>query len=171
VELGRVLQNLQSGTSSTSGKVGGFMNMFRGKAAPAHKPTAEGEYADTRHLCRIRVLLDQLIANELPVDQFASIGPSGSSGGAGESKTAKSARKFGTNSRWGRKDQTMFSGGRYVVFIAGGVAYSELRAAYDVMTQNTKEIIIGGSHIVNPTDYIADVAAMHPQSLAAMGSL
>jgi syntaxin-binding protein 1 len=144
-----------------------LMSMFRGKAAPKHAATAEGDYADTRHVCRLKVLLEQLMNNELPTADFAAAGPS--AGGAGESKSAaKSVRRYGANSRWGRRDQTMFSGGRFLVFIAGGVAYNELRTGHDLMTQHTKEVVIGGSHIINPSSYIHDVAALHPSSIAAM---
>jgi hypothetical protein len=62
--------------------------------------------------------------------------------------------------RWGKKDQTQLSGGRYIVFIAGGVGYSELRVAYDQMQHNTKEIIIGGSNIISPEDFIDHVAEL-----------
>jgi hypothetical protein len=141
--------------------------MFRGSAAPKHAATAEGDYADTRHVCRLKILLEQLMNNELPSADFGSSGPS--AGGAGESKSAaKSVRRYGANSRWGRRDQTMFSGGRMMVFIAGGVAFNELRTGHDLMTQHTKEVVIGGSHIINPSAYIHDVAALHPSSIAAM---
>lgn len=174
IELGKALQSLQQSSTSAGGKTsGGIMSMFRGKTQPKHQTsaTAEGEYADTRHLCRVRILLDQLISGELPNDQFPSFGPQTGGAGGGESKIAKSARKYGTNSRWGRKDQTMYSGGRFVVFIAGGVSYSEMRAGSELMTQHTKEVVVGGSHIINPTSYLDSVAKMHPNSMSAIAEL
>ena len=161
-KIGSTLQ-----TNSADKKKSGIMGMFRGKAAPKHAATAEGDYADTRHVCRLKVLLEQLMNNELPTTDFAAAGPT--AGGAGDSKSAaKSVRRYGANSRWGRRDQTMFSGGRFLVFIAGGVAYNELRTGHDLMTQHTKEVVIGGSHIISPSAYIHDVAALHPSSIAAM---
>lgn len=162
-KIGSTLQT----TSADKKKGGGIMSMFRGKAAPKHAATAEGDYADTRHVCRLKVLVEQLIGNELPAADFPSAGPS--AGGAGEGKSAaKSVRRYGANSRWGRRDQTMFSGGRCLVFIAGGVAYNELRTGHDLMTQHTKEVVIGGSHLISPANYIHDVASLHPSSIAAM---
>ena len=60
--------------------------------------------------------------------------------------------------RWGKKDQSQLSGGRYIAFIAGGVGYSELRTAYEQMQSSAKEVVIGGSHIISPDDFIDHVA-------------
>ena len=83
------------------------------------------------------------------------------SSSSSSSSTAKSVRKYGTNSRWGKnKEQSQINatGGRYIVFIAGGVSYSELKVATDSMLQHTKEIVIGGSHLISPTDFLVDIA-------------
>ena len=162
-KIGSTLQ-----TAATDKKKGNsLMSMFRGKAAPKHAATAEGDYADTRHVCRLKVLLEQMMHNELPTADFSAAGPA--AGGSGDTKSAaKSVRRYGANSRWGRRDQTMFSGGRFLVYIAGGVAYNELRTAHDLMTQHTKEIVIGGSHIINPSTYMHDVATLHSSSIAAL---
>ena len=47
-----------------------------------------------------------------------------------------------------------------MVFIAGGVGYSEIRVAHDQMLFSTKEIIIGGSHFVSPSDFTDNVAEL-----------
>ena len=49
-----------------------------------------------------------------------------------------------------------------MVFIAGGVGYSEIRVAYDQMQFSTKEIIIGGSHFLSPTKFTENVAKLVP---------
>lgn len=147
---------------------GSLFSMFKGKAAPKHAPTAEGDYADTRHICRLKQILEQLIGNELPSDKFPALGPSSGSGGSGDGKSAaKSVRRFGNNSRWGR-NQTQYSGGRFMVFIAGGIAYSELRTGHDLMVQHTKEILMGGSHIISPNKFVQDVAMLDPVSARAL---
>ena len=64
--------------------------------------------------------------------------------------------------RWGKKDQNHLTGGRYMVFIAGGVGYSEIRVAYDQMQFSTKEIIVGGSHFISPTKFTDNVAKLVP---------
>lgn len=49
---------------------------------------------------------------------------------------------------------------RTIVFVAGGVAFSEMRAAYEVMEQHKKEVIIGGTSYLKPNDYVEQLRAI-----------
>lgn len=141
--------------ASTAGKVGGlFASIFRGSATK-HEATVEGEYADTRHVSQMRGLVEQFLGNQLPPDRFPAMGPS--SGAAGKAE-AKSVRKFGANSRWAKKDAIQFTGGRYMVFVAGGIAYPELRVGHEMSVQHSKEVIMGSTHIITPDSFMVDVA-------------
>lgn len=84
-----------SAVAASSDKKGVFSSIFRGKTVK-HAPTVEGEYADTRHVTQLKLLTEQLIANELPLDKFQAMGPAVS---AASKVEAKSVRKFGGNSR------------------------------------------------------------------------
>ena len=44
-----------------------------------------------------------------------------------------------------------------MVFIAGGVGYSELRTANEMMQMKSKEVIIGSSHLLTPEQYIENL--------------
>lgn len=41
------------------------------------------------------------------------------------------------------------------------VAYPELRVAYETMQKESREVIIGGPHIINPDTYLMDVGALN----------
>lgn len=171
----QILMNFERGLgaalqSSQSRQTGGFLSIFKGKASVRHAATAEGEYAESRHKCRLRGLLECMLEVEgadslLPADQFGVLGPAPGSA----APQAKSVRKFGPNSRFGKNaNRTMFQSGRVMVTIAGGVSYSELRTAADLMTQHGKEVIIGGTHIVSPNQYLKDVASLNSRSSEAV---
>lgn len=151
----------ESGAIATV-KGGILSSIFRGKAVK-HAPTPEGEYADTRHVCQLKVLLEQQIAGDLPADKFPSMGPNVSSGG--DSKAgAKSVRKFGANARWAKKDNMQYSGGRYIVFIAGGISYAEIRVGHEVMQAHSKEVVIGGTSLMSPDNYMVEVGSLSTPS-------
>ena len=112
---------------------------------------------DTRHIPALKIYLDQFMNGELAMDKFPPQGASLSATGA-TTAAAKSVRKFNANSRWGKKDTAQFTGCRFLVFIAGGVSYSELRVAYDNMSQMSKEVIIGGTQLISPSMLLNDLA-------------
>lgn len=48
----------------------------------------------------------------------------------------------------------------YVVFVMGGVSYSEVRAMYEVCSKRSANVIIGGSDILTPDSYLRQLAAV-----------
>lgn len=138
-------------------KGGMFSSIFRGKAVK-HASTPEGEYADTRHVCQLKLLLEQFLAGELSADRFPAMGPALSTGS--KAAEAKSVRKFGANSRWAKKDNISFTGGRNLVFLAGGVTFAELRVGGEMMQSTNKEVIVGGSSLVSPYSYMVDIGSL-----------
>jgi len=160
------MQTAQSASGKPAGSI--FTSLFKGRA-PTHAATAEGEYADTRHVGQLKGLLEQLINGDLPTDKYASTGPSALKDGESKSVAKSVRRNVGAAAKFGRKDQGAYNGSRYMVFVAGGVAYSELRVAHDVMGSTNKEVIIGGTHLISPQQFIDDVAELNNQRPSADG--
>ncbi|KAJ3079393.1 Syntaxin-binding protein 3 [Quaeritorhiza haematococci] len=46
-------------------------------------------------------------------------------------------------------------GPRLIVFVLGGLTYSEMRSAYEVMKEFQQEVIIGSTHVYNPVQFVA----------------
>lgn len=137
-------------------KKGGILGSFFGGKAVKHEATPEGEYADTRHVCLLKTLLEKFLANQLPADQFPSCGPAPANSGKA---AVKSVRTFGkANDKFMKKGA--MTGVRSMVFVAGGVAYPELRVCYELMQKELKEVIVGGTHLITPDSYGVDVGAL-----------
>jgi syntaxin-binding protein 1 len=58
------------------------------------------------------------------------------------------------------KQPASYTGARSIVFVAGGVSFSEMRAAYEVMEQHKKEVIIGGTSYLVPNAYVDQLRAI-----------
>lgn len=149
-----------SNTSSAAAAKGGFFTRLLGGSRPAEKitATAEGEYTDTRHVCQLKLLLDQLATGGLPLDKYPTTGPAAPGGGEAK-QTAQSVRKYKVaTDRWGgAKANASTVGGRLLVFVAGGVTYTEMREAYDATSSHSREVVVGSSHIITPKQFIADI--------------
>lgn len=49
---------------------------------------------------------------------------------------------------------------RYIIFIAGGVTYSEIRQVYELSKAFNKDIYIGSTHIVTPEQFLKDLRSL-----------
>lgn len=74
-------------------------------------------------------------------------------------------KKGGATDKWGKVSSSSKSptngsnyiGGRSLVFMVGGLSYSELRVARDVMQKELREIIAGSTKFVSPSEFVSDL--------------
>ncbi|UJR27725.1 hypothetical protein I4U23_009002 [Adineta vaga] len=121
---------------------------------PVRKERSEPTYTNSRWTPYVKDIMEDVIDEKLDSRQFPSV--SGQRNPA-LSYSAQSSRTFGG---WinGRK-VPVHSGPRLIVFILGGVAYNELRCAYEVTQSNLKkwEVFIGSDHILTPKTFLRDL--------------
>ena len=58
------------------------------------------------------------------------------------------------------------NGARVIVFIAGGVTYSEMRAITELARTCKREVIVGSTHIIKPDAFVDDVAVLADEEQA-----
>lgn len=151
-----------SSTASQPAKGGFFSSLFGKRVKETEKiaSTAEGDYTDTRHVSGLRQLVEKAIVGQLPADRFTSLGPSLPQQASSQA-TAQSVRKFKPTDRWASKpaggQSASLSGGRVIVFVAGGLTYAEMKDGADIMAKEGREVVLGGTHIMTPTKYLGDI--------------
>ena len=135
----------------------------------------ESEYASSRYTPSLKYILDELVANTLSLDEYPSVVPmppsattAKAAGSARSARSAKpSARKAKGGSKWGKADTKpgneaiVFTGSRNLVFMLGGLAYSELKVARKVMEKESREIMIGSTDFMNPQSFMTALQTLN----------
>ena len=57
----------------------------------------------------------------------------------------------------GEEARPTYQGARVIVFVVGGMTYSEMRAMYRAMGETKREILIGSTHVTTPNKFLNEV--------------
>jgi syntaxin-binding protein 1 len=95
----------------------------------------------------------------MPLPVQGDMGGSVRSARRGGGKAAAESR-WGSNEGSGAAAKKKFTGGRQIVFVVGGVTYSEVRGAYESMKEGSKEVVVGGTSFITPADFLAGLEAL-----------
>jgi syntaxin-binding protein 1 len=139
----------------------------------------DSEYASQRYVPALKGIVTELVSNTLSMEDYPSVVPmpdlpSSSKSAAssarrrGKAAEGSSRKKTGATSQWsrtGNSEPAAASGGNYagnrnLVFMVGGISYSELRVAREVMEKESRELVVGSTAFLSPSDFIDDLSSL-----------
>lgn len=138
---------------------------FRGDRIVARKTVSDNsgsEYSSSRYACDLKEVLQSMAEGQLSIDEYPSIFPLPEDAYATSMTGGGIASVRGTASKYskGRGNTVVSRGGsRQLVFIAGGICYSELRACEELMADGGPEVIAGGTNFCSPGTFIESLAS------------
>ncbi|KAK7048040.1 Sec1-like protein [Favolaschia claudopus] len=130
--------------------------------------SGEEEYELSRYKPVLHTVLEDQVAEKLDKILFPYVKDAPSSLAPSAPTSLRSATPVQTgslrsqNASWHkaatrRTDNTR---GRLLVFVAGGMTYSEIREAYQLSTLLNRDIYIGSTHTITPRDFVNDLSVL-----------
>ncbi|KAH9464613.1 hypothetical protein MJO28_001686 [Puccinia striiformis f. sp. tritici] len=130
------------------------------------QPLDENAYDISRFQPVVKLMLQDAVSGKLDQTVFPYMGDNpamsalngvGAAPGGGGPTSLRSAKPS-----WQRPRSKVAPANRerIMVFVAGGLTYAEVRAAYEISEAHSKDVIIGSTHICTPKQYIADLASL-----------
>jgi len=121
-------------------------------------------YQVSRYVPVLRDYLEDLCSGDLSPSTVPFVGDEPKDGGASKDSAPK-AKSLKTVSRKKQSKDKLKGesseqrGARIIVFIVGGMTWSEVRTAYDMTKLEGREVLIGSTHIITPASILDEVAA------------
>eukprot|EP00934_Nitzschia_sp_Nitz4_P004920 Nitzschia sp. Nitz4//scaffold1_size375055//246150//248451//NITZ4_000296-RA/size375055-processed-gene-0.376-mRNA-1//1//CDS//3329541105//4910//frame0 len=176
-KLGIQTLNNMGGGNGGGGALGFFAS--RNKVQNTGSFDDESEYASSRYVPPLRGILADMVSSSLSVEEYPSVIPlpanqsSAASAGSARRRAGgaegSARKKKGATDKWSRTGNpasptggasTTYVGGRNLVFMVGGISYSELKVARSVMEKESREIIVGSTKFINPNEFMKDLSTL-----------
>lgn len=134
---------------------------------PNRKTRSEERYQTSRWTPVLKDILEDAIDDKLDPKHFPFLSGQKAAGGGGSNYKAPSSARYGA---WGKNKDAAASrrsGPRLIVFVVGGISYSEIRTAYEVSGEKRPwEVIIGGDQILVPEKFLENLRGLTEESSA-----
>ncbi|KAI0060698.1 Sec1-like snare protein [Artomyces pyxidatus] len=138
------------------------------------KPTADEEYELSRFKPLLRTVIEDVVAGRLEQSVFPYVKdyPSASPAVASQRPTPTPTTSLrSAKPSWHRAARpggtTSETRQRVLIFVAGGMTYSEMREAYHLSNSLNKDIYIGSTHTFTPRQFVDDLKVLE---LGGIGS-
>ncbi|CAG8444162.1 14353_t:CDS:10 [Ambispora leptoticha] len=133
------------------------------------KPSSEeSQYDLSRYIPNLKTILESHINNTIDHTAYPyTKDPSAEVDAGGKAAPAQPVSLRSAKPAWYKKGQSTESrASRIIVFVAGGVAYSEIRSAYELSEKHNRDVIIGSTHVITPKKFIDDLKYLRRPSVA-----
>ncbi|GJE98046.1 Sec1 family protein [Phanerochaete sordida] len=130
------------------------------------KQSTEEEYELSRYKPLLRTVLEDHVGNKLDPTLFPYVRDQPSLSAAPSLKATPSTGATSLRSakpswhRAAKPGASQEAKQRVLVFVAGGMTYSEMREAYLLSKSLNKDIIIGSTHTLTPRDFVDDLKVL-----------
>ncbi|RKP01437.1 hypothetical protein CXG81DRAFT_11991 [Caulochytrium protostelioides] len=137
------------------------------QAKKSRKPKAgELPYDLSRYKPLIKLLLEDQIHNRVEAKLFPWVKEPPQAtwskrGAAGKEPGANGGAGTGAHAASGDNDDDRKRGPRIILFVIGGMTFSEMRSVYELATEHRRDILIGSTAIYNPTQWMNVLKEAH----------
>jgi len=125
-------------------------------------------YELSRYIPSAKIILQDFLENNLSASEFPYVkDKEGSDNNNNKQATPGSTSLRKANQpRWAdkdkRKNEKSSTGGRVILFIAGGATYSEMRSVYELSSKFNREVILGGFVLSSGLTFEGSTSVMTP---------
>ncbi|GAM19187.1 hypothetical protein SAMD00019534_023620 [Acytostelium subglobosum LB1] len=121
-------------------------------------------YEVSRFVPTIKDIAESLVNENLPEEDFPYVmgNPIVKSTSAPVSKVSLKGRS--NQPHWAdpqaQKEEIKYSGSKLIIFMLGGMSYSEMRSIYEIAAYYKRNIYIGSTGMLVPNEYVGDVKSL-----------